>query len=114
MNTQADISFPWGVANVQNPAYAATITATITDRMTIIAPAVLTGALTLNLTIDQGIKAGSRIQFIGLSDTTARTTTFGTGFRSPTLAGVISKTKSIEFVYDGTFFNATSVGVQID
>lgn len=108
------VEYPWGVADVQTPAYAATIAATISNQMTIINPATLTGALTLNLTLDQGVKAGARILFIALSDTTARTTTFGTGFTSPTLAGVISKTKAIEFVYDGTTFKATSVGVQID
>ena len=109
-----NISYPFGAADVQTPAYAATITATIVDLVTIINPATLTGALTLNLTLDQGVKAGSRILFIALSDGTARTTTFGTGFTSPTLAGVISKTKAIEFVYDGTTLKATSVGVQID
>ena len=114
MNTIADISYPFGPCDIQTPAYAATITATITDRLTIIKPAVLTGALTLNLSINEGIPAGARIVFVGLSDTTARTTTFGTGFTSPTLAGVISKTKVIEFVYDGVTFKATSVGVQID
>lgn len=108
------ISYPAGNADVQTPAYLATLPVSITNLMTIINPAVLTGAMTVNLTIDQGIKAGARIVFTALSDTTARTVTFGTGFKSPTLAGVISKTKSIEFVYDGTTFNATSVGVQID
>jgi hypothetical protein len=82
--------------------------------LTIITPGTLTGALTLNLTLDQNVRAGARILFIALSDGTARTTTFGTGFTSPTLAGVISKTKAIEFVYNGTAFIATSVGVQID
>ncbi len=113
MATQ-EISFPFGAADVQTPAYAATITATITDLLTVIQPGTLTGALTLNLTLDQNVRAGARILFIGLSDGTARTTTFGTGFTSPTLAGVISKTKAIEFVYNGTAFIATSVGVQID
>lgn len=111
--TQAT-SFPFGSADVQTPAFAATLAVTITNLLTIINPATLTGAVTVNLTIDQGIKAGARIIYTALSDGTARTTTFGTGFKSPTLAGVISKTKSIEFVYDGTTFNATSVGVQID
>jgi len=108
------ISYPAGNADVQTPAYATPLTVNITNLVTIINPATLTGALTINLTIDPGIKAGARIVFTALSDTTARTVTFGTGFKSPTLAGVISKTKSIEFVYDGTTFNATSVGVQID
>jgi len=112
--TIADVQYPFGNADVQAPAYAATIAATITDQMTIISPAQLTGALTLNLTINSGVRAGARILFVAVSDGTARTTTFGTGFTSPTLAGVISKTKAIEFVYDGTTFKATSVGVQID
>ena len=114
MNTIADVSYPFGNADVQTPAYAATIGATITDRMTIIKPAVLTGALTLNLTIDQGILAGARLLLVALSDGTARTVTFGTGFTSPVLAGVISKTKAIEFVYDGVSYKPTSAGVQID
>ena len=70
--------------------------------------------MTVNLTLDQSVRAGARILFIALSDGTARTVTFGTGFTSPTLAGVISKTKAIEFVYDGTTFKPTSAGVQID
>lgn len=114
MNTQADISFPFGNADVQTPAYAATLAVTITDRMTILKPAVLTGALTINLTINEGIKAGSRLVVTALSDGTARAVTFGTGFTSPVLAGVISKTKSIEFVYDGTTYKPTSIGIQID
>lgn len=113
MATQ-EIGFPFGAADVQTPAYAATITATITDLLTIINPATLTGALTLNLTLDQGIRAGCRILVKALSDGTARTITFGTGFTSPTLAGVISKTKTMEFVYDGSSFVPTSAGVQID
>lgn len=108
------LEFPYGTADVQTPAYAATIAATVQNLMTIINPAQLTGALTLNLTLDQGVKAGARLLFIAVSDGTARTTTFGTGFTSPTLAGVISKTKAIEFVYDGTTFKPTSAGVQID
>jgi uncharacterized membrane protein len=108
------ISYPAGNADVQTPAYLATLPVSITNLMTIINPATLTGAMTINLTIDQGIKAGARIIVTALSDGTARTITFGTGFRSPTLAGVISKTKSIEFVYNGTTFDATSAGVQID
>ena len=108
------ISYPAGNADVQTPAYATPLAITVTNLMTIIAPAALTGALTINLTIDQGIKAGARLIVTALSDATARTVTFGTGFKSPTLAGVISKTKSIEFVYDGTTYNATSAGVQID
>lgn len=112
--TIADIQYPFGNADVQSPAYAATLAVTITDQLTILSPATLTGALTVNLTIATGVRTGARLLCVLLSDTTARTTTFGTGFTSGTLAGVISKTKTIEFVYDGTTFKPTSAGVQID
>lgn len=112
--TIADVQYPFGPADIQTPAYAASITATITDQMTFITPAVMTGALTLVLSINSGVRAGARILVTALSDTTARAVTFSTGFTSPVLAGVISKTKTIEFVYDGTTFKPTSVGIQID
>jgi len=110
----ADISYPFGNADVQTPTYAATLAVTITDRMTFLAPTVMSGALTVNLTINEGIKAGARLFGTFLSDGTARAVTFGTGFTAPVLAGVISKTKTIEFVYDGTTYKPTSVGIQID
>jgi len=112
--TQATIKYPFGAADNQTPAYAATLAVTITNAVTFLTPAVMTGALTVNLTIDANVKAGARLIGRFLSDTTARTVTFGTGFTSPTLAGVISKTKEIEFVYDGVSFKPTSAGVQID
>ena len=114
METTGKVAVPFGPADVQTPAYAATIAATVKDLMTIIKPAAMTGALTLNLTIDQGVRTGARLLVVGLSDATARTITFGTGFTSPVMAGVISKTKAIEFVYDGVSFKPTSAGVQID
>lgn len=109
------ISYPFGSADAQAPDYAATLAVTITNQVTFLkTSAAMTGAMTVNLTITSGIKAGARLICTFLSDTTARTVTFGTGFTSPTMAGVISKTKSIEFVYDGTTFKPTSAGVQID
>lgn len=114
MATQ-QLEFPYGSTDIQTPAYAATIAATIQNLMTIIAPAQMTGALTINLTLDQGVKAGARLLVKALSDGTARTVTWGTGFSNATaMTGVISKTKAIEFVYDGTGFVPTSAGVQID
>lgn len=110
----SDVSYPFGNADVQTPTYAATLAVTITDRMTFLAPTVMTGSLTVNLTINEGIKAGARIFGTFLSDGTARAVTFGTGFTAPVLAGVISKTKTIEFIFDGTTFKPSALGVQID
>ena len=114
MATQYE-AFPFGPADLQTPAYTATLAVTIQNYVTLLEPATLTGAVTINLTIDQGVKAGARIIYKALSDGTARATTFGTGFQMTAgMAGVISKTKCIEFVYDGTSFLATGAGVQID
>ena len=115
MAATQDISFPFGNADVQAPTYAATLAVTIIDLMTFLTPTVMIGALTINLTITTGIRAGARLFIVALSDTTARAVTFGTGFSQATaMAGVISKTKTIEFVYDGTSFKPTGAGVQID
>jgi hypothetical protein len=109
------ISYPLGAADVQSPAFAATLAVTLTNQLTILLPGQMTGAMTVNLTLDQGIRAGARLIVTAASDGTARNITWGTGFSMATaLAGVISKTKSIEFVYDGTSFKPTSGGVQID
>jgi hypothetical protein len=115
ITTTAQIKYPFGAPDSQAPAYAATLAVTIANTMTFLkTAAAMTGALTVNLTIDTEVPIGSRLFCSFLSDGTARAVTFGTGFTAPVLAGVISKTKSIEFVYDGVTFKPTSVGIQID
>ena len=110
------ISYPFGSADVQAPAYAATLAVTIVNQVTFLSTAAaMSGAMTVNLTITAGIKAGARLMCTFLSDGTARTVTWGTGFsQANALAGVISKTKAIEFIYNGTAFVPTGSGVQID
>jgi hypothetical protein len=99
--------------DLQTPTYAATIAITATSPSTYVRVAA-TGALTLTVTAGSGLKAGARLFVEVGSDTTARDTTFSTGFVAPTLTGVISKKKTQSFVYDGTNFIATSAGVQIN
>ncbi len=109
------VSAPFGASDTQTPAYAATLAVTITNQITFLSlAAAMTGALTLNLTIDSQVKKNAKLVCEFLSDGTARTVTFGTGMAVGTMAGVISKTKMIEFVYDGTIFVPLSSGTQID
>lgn len=107
------ISYPFGPADVQAPAYAATLAVTITNRMTIFDPAILTGNLTINLTIDPEVKAGAEL-FCEITATGTEVTTFGTGFTAPTVTGVAGKTKCIEFRYDGVTYKPKAVAFQID
>lgn len=111
--TQATIKHPFGAADLQQPAYAATLAVTITNNFTILDPAILTGNMTINLTIDSEVDAGA-ILLCELTTTATEVTTFGTGFTSPTLTGVAGKTKVMAFYYDGTSFKPSAAGYQID
>jgi hypothetical protein len=94
-------------------AYASAISLTVSESRTIVTLA-LTGAATLNLHADSKPQIGDEIIIKASSDGTARDLTFGTGFKAPVLAGVISKTKTQTLVYDGTSFIAAAAPVQID
>lgn len=100
--------------DAQSPDYAATIAATIKARHTVITPGTLTGALTLNLTINACVKAGSILIVKTTCDGTNRTTTWGTGFVAPALVGTASKTVHSCFIFDGTQFVLTGTPIQID
>jgi hypothetical protein len=105
--------WPFAKADVQTPAFAATLAVTIADTKTILNPAILTGAMTINLTIDSEVQAGAELVCI-IKTTATEVTTFGTGFTAPTVTGVAGKNKVCNFVYDGTTFKPTAVAFQID
>ena len=107
------VSFPFGAAEVLQPAYAATLAVTVTDLFTILDPGTLTGNMTINLTLATGIRAGAKL-FVELTATATEVTTFGTGFTAPTVTGAAGKTKCQLFVYDGTNFKPVAVAYQID
>lgn len=107
-------AWPFGDCDLQTPAYAATLAVTIADQLTFLIPATLTGALTINLTIVSTVRKGAILVCQLTSDGTARTTTFGTGFTAPALAGVISKTLNQSFIYNGTTFVPMAGGFQIN
>lgn len=109
----AGVAWPAGGVDIQTPAYAATIPITIADQFTIINPAILTGALTINLTITPTVRAGAVIQTL-IKTTATEVFTAGTGFTGPTQTGVAGKTKSALWIYDGTTFKMAGTPVQID
>lgn len=115
--------FGTGLANQDNtgrqltygslaPAYSATIT--IAPRMyeTIIKPATLTGAMTVNAN-EGGAKKYDRLVFIFTSDGTGRVVTFGTNFIVyGTLTLIASKQGTVTFIYDGTNYVELSRTIQ--
>jgi hypothetical protein len=103
----------------RTPAYAAalTITPATNCAKSLIVPATLTGAMTLNIGV--GLAAtdpfvGDTMTFILTSDATSRTVTFGTGITatSVSIAPAISKSATITFMFNGTAWMEVSRAVQ--
>lgn len=107
------VRFPFGEADLKALAYAATQAVTIDNAMTILSFAILTGACTVNLTIDSEVPIGSTLQVV-VPATATEVLTFGTGFTATTITGVAGKTKTQGFVYDGTTFKPVGTAVQIN
>lgn len=103
-NQKNEVLFPF--TDKQEPAYAATLPVTIKQMDTFLQPGTLTGALTINLTIDAQVTAGAKLHIKLTADGTQRVTTMGTGFNAstPTVTAAISTTVFKSYVYDGTSF----------
>lgn len=104
MATTQTLMWPFGEADVQSLADAATMEANITNRFTILNIDEMAANGTLNLDINEGLPAGSILLVKAKSDGTARNLTPGTGMTGTAISGTISKTKYIQFVYDGSTF----------
>jgi hypothetical protein len=96
--------FPFGAADAQSKAYAATIAATITDAKTFLTLGQLTGAATLNLTVDPQLEAGAELLIKTSVDGTNRVLTPGTGMTGTAQTLTANKSQLLVYVYDGTAF----------
>lgn len=100
-----EVLFPIG--EVQAPDYAATIEVDVLQMATFVQPAELTGALTLNLDIDDQVSIGARLHLkFTADDQGAKTVTLGTGFDALAANIVVPNDGFIfaSFEYDGTSF----------
>lgn len=90
----------------QAPAYAATLAVTIAKHETLLVPATLTGAVTINLTIGAGVRKGAKLVLVSTADGTNRVVTLGTGFDAlvADYTNTASTTFARSFIYDGTAF----------
>ena len=103
-NLNREVLFP--LAEKQTPAYGATLAVNIKQMQTFLQPAELTGAATINLTIDAQVTAGAQLHLKLDAGGTGRTVTLGTGFDIG-LASIVVKAYTIAFmtfIYDGTAF----------
>jgi hypothetical protein len=90
----------------QTPDYAATLAVTVKHMDTFVQPEELTGAVTLNLTIDSQVTAGAKLHLKLDADGTNRTVTLGTGFDASAADITVTANTVVfkSFVYDGTAF----------
>ncbi|MFA7466964.1 MAG: hypothetical protein WCY82_01705 [Desulfotomaculaceae bacterium] len=109
------IKWPFGDASTLALTATGAQALTVYNEMTIVdgVTTKATGNRTINLTISDSVKAGARI-FCKLKTNGTETTEFGTGMSGATITGVAGKTKTVEFVYDGTNFVEAGTPVQID
>ncbi len=108
------INAPFGDADIQTPAFDATLEVTITNQLTILEPAILTADCEIDLVIGDEVKPGAVIMFVQAATTDGMDVTFGDGIDAPVLVGVTGKTKSQSFMYDGVSFKAMGAPVQLD
>jgi len=112
-NDDGGIVFPFGKATeLDVTPSGVTAAATVFNNMTILDLGTLDTAITLNITLETGIRTGAICIVKAASDATSgRNVTFGSGATAAVLSGTTSKTKTAWLVYDGTEF----IGVgQID
>jgi len=98
------VKYPFGAADSQSLAFAAAIAATINNTKTVATIAQLTGAATLNLSINTEMPVGAELIVKVSADATGRTLTLGTGLTGNAQVLAISKSYSMKFEYDGTTF----------
>jgi hypothetical protein len=103
------IRYPFGAADVQSKAYAATIAVDIKNSETVVKVAQLTGAATINATLSAELPVGSVLTVELEADGTARTVTWGTGFTGVAYQVAISKKAVASFKFTGTTFVSTGV-----
>lgn len=97
-----DNTFRTVTQDAQQPAYGATIAIVPTAQVTLIAPAQLTGALSLTATVTN-LYVGDIIRCVFSADATNRVVTFSTGFASAgTLTVLASKFGFTDFIFNGT------------
>lgn len=109
------INYPFGEAEVLELSATGAQALEINNALTIVdgVTTEATGNRTLNLTINDELKAGAKLLVKSKTNGT-ETTIFGTGITSATITGVTGKTKTQGFVYDGSAFLPLGTAQQID
>lgn len=104
VNEVNEVLFPF--SEKQKPAFAATLAVEVKQMETFLQPTELTGAVTLNLTVNEQVTAGAKLHLKLDADGTNRTVTLGTGFDAAAADITVTANTVVfkSFVFDGAAF----------
>lgn len=113
--SESIVKWPFGEASTVALTATGPQAVTIQNEMTIIdgVSVQATAARTINLTVEDSVGVGAII-LVKSKTAATEATNFGTAMKGKALVGVAGKTKTAQFVYDGTNFVESGADVQID
>jgi hypothetical protein len=104
-----EVLFPFH--DTQEPVYGATLAVTVKQMNTFLKPGVLTGAPTINLTLDSQLSKGAKLHLVLTADANVggRVVTLGTGFDAAAADITVSASTTFfrTYTFDGTAFIPT-------
>lgn len=108
------INYPFGAAQAFTCATSGTVAVTINNQMSYMsAVPTLTAATTISLTAGSGLKAGA-ICLVTVKTTSTEVTTLAGSVLAPAVTGVVGKTWSQAYLYNGTNFYPCGAKIQVD
>lgn len=107
------INYPFGAAQTLTCAVSGTASVAVSNQMAIMTAPTLTAATTISVTASSNLKAGA-FMLVAVKTTSTEVTTFAGAVVSPTVAGVVGKTWTQGFIYNGTYFYPVGVKQQVD
>ena len=118
-SVKAQIQYPFGAASFPSVTVTTKVTAqaiTVSNTLTYIDLGTIdtNKVLTVSGAANYAIKKGAMLFIKATSDGTARSLTPSTGFTGVALSGSASKTKVMQFIYDGANFIECATPIQIN
>jgi hypothetical protein len=113
VSAQKVINYPFGAAQSFTSAVSGTVAVTVNNQMAVMSAPTLTAAATLSITAASSLKAGA-ILLVAVKTTSTEVTTFAGSVVAPAVTGVVGKTWTQAFLYNGTNFYPMGVKQQVD
>jgi hypothetical protein len=102
MSQTTYVRYPFGKAESQSLSYAAAIAASVNNSKTLLTIAQMTGAATLNLTVNSEMELGAELLIKTSVDGTNRVLTPGTGMTGLAQTLLANKSYLLVYKFDGS------------